>query len=137
MARSRALRHASVTGSVHHVACAFDVDVLVGLRADLAIDAGAMRNGIAAREGGGEFLHIVRADGMKGGIAELADGLIPFVRAAGNDFYLMAFSGERLGEMAADESCSSGDGDFHDDFVDASLINWFEAQPSHRQTARW
>jgi hypothetical protein len=50
---------------------------------------------------------------MEGGIGEIPECAIPLICAADNDNDLMTFPCQGAGQMTSDESCSSGDGDFH------------------------
>jgi hypothetical protein len=72
-----------------------------------------MRHGIAAGKCRDELLFVIRAQRMKRGVRQLANGFIPTIRTASNDNDLMTFGGKRPREMSADKSSAASDGNFH------------------------
>jgi len=80
----------------------------IGLRADFAIDAGAMGDGVAAADGLCE-----QAGVREIGVDHRGDGWVTEVASAGEEDRLVTEGKQVSGEVAADEIGAAGDGDFH------------------------
>src|SRR6185295_20336562 len=100
-------------GGVHDRLRTEAVDAGVGLRAVLPIDAGTVRHRLAPGKRRGEPICVVGSHRVKGGVRQAADGAIAVIFTASDDDDVMTLGGERTSEMPADESRSSGDGNFH------------------------
>jgi hypothetical protein len=109
----RDLSYIRAAGGFDGVAGAVDVNTLIGVTCDFAIDSRAMRDGIATREGMGEFGGIIQADLKKSDARELLDRWIGAVVTASDERDMVSVRHERVGEIAADEAGAAGDGDFH------------------------
>jgi hypothetical protein len=107
------LLHVRQSGGFNYVARSINVNALISLPVDLTIYSGAMRDRIAFRECAGEFGGIVEPDLTIARSGKLLNGQIGAVMAPGDERYLVSVGRERARDIAAHESCASGDGDFH------------------------
>ena len=91
-----------------------NVDACVGLRADLPVDAGAVRDGRAARERGGQPVLVVgrHRDEAHSGLA--SNALVAAVDTPRDQDDLVAVGEERPGQVRTDEAGAAGDRDPHD-----------------------
>src|SRR5436309_2758998 len=87
---------------------------LIGLLADLAIDARAVRDSVTALEGKWQRLGICDIDRMDRYARMLPEARVASILAASQHDHAMAFVGESFGKMSADKSRATGDGNCHD-----------------------
>src|SRR5437660_1088728 len=103
---------------------AFHVDALIGLGGGLAVDAGAVGDGVAAVEGASERRRVGEVGRNEGGMHQAADGGVAAVVAAGDEDGFVPGGNERASGMAADETGGAGDGDFHVRLLCLRLLRW-------------
>ena len=98
------------------MARALHVDRLVGLRADLAVDARAVRDRVAALEGGSERPGIDDVAGDDADPRGVTDATRerPVVAPARECDDVVALGTERHRQVAPDEARAAGDRDAHD-----------------------
>ena len=110
------LARAGAAGGIDHALRPADMDAVVRLRAALEIDAGAMRDRIAAGQRGGQLVLVVGAGRVKRGVGQFAKRRIALIDPARDDDAVMTLAREETGEVPADKSGSTGDGNFHREF---------------------
>jgi len=85
----------------------------IGLPANFAVDAGAVRDGVASGKSFGKLVGVIRADESEGRPGKVADAGIRAIKATGDENSFMAVRSECAGDIATDETGASSDGDFH------------------------
>lgn len=91
------------------------MDGFVGLRPDLAIDAGAVGDGFAALERLDQPAFVVDTNPVEGHAGQAEDllGPRPPIHPASQDDRLVTTRRQRLGKVATDEARTPGDGYAH------------------------
>src|SRR5579872_1243889 len=101
-------RNSRDLGGRYDIPCSLNMDASIGLRANFAIDAGAMGNGTTSADGLRERSRIREIGRDDRGRRRMTP-----VTAPGKEDGLMAEGNQVLREVAPDETSATGDGDFH------------------------
>jgi len=102
------------TRPLEHVGRALDVNALIGLSANLTIDAGAVSDCIASCKYLRETPRIGKICSKECHPGRGPNGLVSAVHTARNQHNVVTGSGERTGQMAADEASPTSNCYLHD-----------------------
>src|SRR5579863_1772852 len=98
----------------HHVTRSLDMDLLIRLTADLAVDARAMSHGLATCECAGQNVRVRKITCNVRYSGRSAAHTVAPVRRARDQDNVVPLRQPLLREMAADKTCASSDCDLHD-----------------------
>jgi hypothetical protein len=109
----RELPDAGSARGLDNVARSVDVDALVRLGANFAVDSRAMRYGSASRERAREFIRARKVSREKACAGNFVSGRVAAVKPARDQHHFVAASHERLRKVPPDKACTARDSDSH------------------------